>query len=96
MDDRPTGEGIDGALVLDANAVAGLLREVFAAEMTVAGSECATCGNRAPLGALRAHHGGPGVVLRCVACGEVMVRLVERPDAILVDVRGTAWMRLAR
>jgi hypothetical protein len=37
---------------LDGNAIGGLLREVFAAEVTSAGSCCAACGASEPVGAL--------------------------------------------
>jgi Family of unknown function (DUF6510) len=36
-------------LMLDGNAVAGLLQEVFATEMTIAVATCGTCGAREPL-----------------------------------------------
>ena len=55
-------------LTLDANAVAGLLYEIFGTEMTSALSQCAHCGNRGQVGTLRAYVHAPGTVLRCVVC----------------------------
>jgi hypothetical protein len=87
---------LNRALMLDGNAVAGLLREVFALEMTVNPARCAHCGAVGALGALLAFTQAPGVVLRCPACEQVMVRIVETPEAIYLDTRGAAYLRLER
>ncbi|MDQ3881202.1 MAG: DUF6510 family protein [Chloroflexota bacterium] len=89
-------EGVDAELTLDANAVAGLLQQVFAIEMTATPAECAHCGTVGEIGALRAFVRAPGAVLRCVACGGVVLRIVETDRDILVDVRGASRLRLAR
>ena len=39
-----------GELMLDGNAIAGLLQEVFAVEMTTAIGTCGGCGAAAPVG----------------------------------------------
>ena len=87
---------LDRALTLDGNAVAGLLHEIFGAEMTLAASRCAHCDNRAAIGTLRVYDiHGPGIVMRCGACGQVVIRLMRRPDgSYLVDARGAAYIRL--
>ena len=81
---------------LDANAVAGMLVEIFGSEMTAVPSRCAHCGNRAQLGTLRAYGlNGPGVVLRCSTCTQVVMRVMRREDGtFLVDARGAAYLRL--
>jgi len=82
-------------LTLDANAVAGMLHEIFGTEMTVVASRCAHCGNRGQLGTLRAYTHAPGVVLRCSICAEVVMRVMRRPDgSYLVDSRGAAYIRM--
>jgi hypothetical protein len=75
---------------LDANAVAGMLQEIFGREMTAHDSQCAHCGNRAQVGTFRVYDmHGPGVVLRCSTCAEIVIRLVRRPDGTyLVDAGG--------
>jgi hypothetical protein len=85
----------DDPLTLDANAVAGMLHEVFGMEMTAQDSQCAHCGNHAPLGTLRVYDmDGPGIVMRCSTCAQVVIRLVRRPDgSVLVDARGAAYIR---
>jgi len=87
---------VDGAMTLDGNAVAGLLEEIFATDLTAQPCICATCGNRAEAGSLRAFTQAPGVILRCSVCGEVMIRIVQTSDATYLDLRGTASLRLPR
>jgi hypothetical protein len=84
---------IDDPLVLDANAVAGELHELLGVEVTAFVVCCAHCGNRDAMGALRAWTQGPGVVLRCVVCSEVVVRWVRRPDGARLDLRGAAFLQ---
>ena len=83
-------------LMLDGNAVAGVLYEMFAVEMTASPTECASCGREGELGTLLAFMQSPGVVLRCPACEQVMLRIVETPDAIYLDARGAVYLRLRR
>jgi hypothetical protein len=83
-------------LMLDANATAGLLFEIFGVEMTAEPTECANCGNEAEIGTLLAFTRGPGIVLRCSACENVVLRIVQTPDAIYLDARGAVYLRLAR
>jgi hypothetical protein len=87
---------IDRELMLDANAVAGILGEIFGTEMTAEPTECAHCGNQAEIGTLLAFIHGPGMVLRCAACNQVVLRIVQTPDAIYLDARGAVYLRLAR
>ena len=86
----------DDPYALDANAVAGMLNEIFGSEMTTVDSRCGSCGNNAQMGTLRAYGlNGPGVVLRCSICHAVVLRMARRPDGtFLVDARGAAYLRL--
>jgi hypothetical protein len=83
-------------LMLDGNAVAGMLQEIFGQEMTASPAECAHCGSVSDIGALMAFTQAPGAVLRCPACENIMLRMVETPDAIYIDARGAAYLRLGR
>jgi hypothetical protein len=87
---------INRELMLDANATAGLLREIFGVEMTAEPTECAACGNEAEIGTLLAFVQGPGITLRCSTCENVVVRITQTPDAIFLDARGAVYLRLAR
>ena len=87
---------INRELMLDANATAGLLYEIFGAEMTASLTECANCGNQGEMGELLAFTQGPGIVLRCSSCENVVLRIVRTSDAIYLDARGAVYLRLAR
>lgn len=88
------GTDINAELTLDGNAVAGDLRELFGAEMTVNDAECGGCGRVHAMGQLLAFTHAPGIVLRCPSCEAVMVRIVRTPRGTYVDVRGAAYMRI--
>lgn len=83
-------------LTLGANAVAGLLQDVFGAEMTASPTECSSCGNEAEIGTLHAFTQGPRVILRCSGCEKVVMRIVQTAEAIYVDARGAVYLRIAR
>jgi Family of unknown function (DUF6510) len=79
----------DADLRLDGNAAAGLLQEVFAAEMTTAMCTCASCGADNVLGATHLYLQAPGAVLRCPSCTAVVMCVVRFPDGgLVVDLSG--------
>jgi Family of unknown function (DUF6510) len=75
------------AFMLDGNAVAGLLHDVFGTEMTTATGTCGNCGASAAVGAVHVFRSA-GVVLRCPRCDNVLVKIVERQTQTCVDLRG--------
>lgn len=81
---------------LDGNALAGTLHRLFGADMTAVPGRCAHCGTVHMVGAMRAYTHAPGAVLRCPACDEVVLRIVETADATYVDARGAAYLRFER
>ncbi len=85
---------INRDLMLDANATAGLLNEIFGVDMTAGPTECAHCGNEAEIGTLLAFTHGPGVVLRCSGCEQVVLRIVRTREATYLDARGAVYLRL--
>ena len=87
---------INRELMLDANATAGLLYEIFGAEMTASPTVCDHCGQEGEIGTLLAFTQGPGIVLRCSSCESVVIRIVRTPDAIYLDARGAVYLRLKR
>jgi hypothetical protein len=89
-------EDMNRELMLDGNAVAGLLQDLFGLEMTASPVECAHCNKVNDIGALWAFTQAPGAVLRCPACENVVIRIVETPRAIYLDARGAAYVRLER
>jgi hypothetical protein len=86
----------NSALMVDGNAVGGLMDEVFGREMTCSRAQCAHCGAVAMLGTLLAFTQAPGVVLRCPGCEQVVLRMAPTTDAVYLDVRGAVYVRLER
>jgi Family of unknown function (DUF6510) len=80
----------ESALRLDGNAIAGLLHEVFAVEMTTATSVCDSCGAVGEVGALTVYAHAPGVVVRCPHCEAVLMRIVSDGTRYWLDLRGVA------
>lgn len=85
---------VEHQMMLDGNAVAGLLQEVFGAEMTDQPACCAHCGRTSRIGAMQVYGQEMGKVLRCPHCEQVVMRLVERPDGVLMEMRGLQYVRL--
>jgi hypothetical protein len=83
-------------LTVDANAVGGLLAGVFGVDVTASPGQCATCRTVSMVGTMRVYMRGPGVVLRCPACAEVVLRIVQTPTSTLLDVSGARYIRLPR
>lgn len=94
MHNNPTDTNTE--MMLDGNAAAAIFVQLFGAEMTAAPTECASCGAPHQVGALLAFMQAPGIVLRCPACEQIMVRIVETPDAYYLDARGAVFLRIAR
>ena len=81
------------ALTLDGNAAAGLLQEVFTAEMTAAAGTCDGCGAVEAVGAVRLYTGA-GVVLRCPHCEGVLMKVVTDGGRLWIDLRGLRTLEL--
>ncbi|HEX6488767.1 MAG TPA: DUF6510 family protein [Candidatus Dormibacteraeota bacterium] len=84
-----------GATRLDGNAVAGLLGEIFAAEMTLAQGTCGSCGSTGPMGEVHLYMDAPGAVLRCSSCEQVLMTVVRGPEHVWLNVAGLRLVRLA-
>jgi hypothetical protein len=76
------------ALHTDGNSIAGLLQEVFVAEMTASRRTCQSCGEDHPIGSHRVY-GGAGYVLRCPACGDIAASITAQPGQLAITLRGT-------
>ena len=85
----------ESELRLDGNAAAGLLQEVFAFEVTAARGTCASCGAVGEVATLVLYAHAPGLVLRCPACGAVVLRVVRGRDRVWLDARGLSSLELA-
>ena len=80
-------------LMLDGNAVAGMLGEVFAVEMTTATMTCGNCGIAGPVGAAHVFRGA-GIVLRCPHCDHALVKIVEGGTRMWIDFAGMRTLQI--
>jgi hypothetical protein len=74
----------------DANAIAGLLEEIFARDVTAAERVCQSCRGWSHVGAHRLYRSA-GLVLRCPGCGDVAACIATLPEGYAVSLKGT-WV----
>ena len=84
----------DRALMVDGNALAGELSEVFSQEMTMARVACGGCGAVEQLGADHAYIQAPGMVLRCLHFDQVLLVITRTGDRLRISLVGTRWIDL--
>ena len=77
---------------LDGNAAGGVLRDVYARDVTAALATCGGCGGVSPVGALAEYGRGMGAILRCPRCDALMLRVVRTPGRVSVDASGVALL----
>jgi hypothetical protein len=80
---------------VDGNAIAGDLAEIFTVDVTAAVVTCAGCGRAGVVAELRLWGRAPGIVARCPACTDVVLRLVRAPDRVFLDLRGATRLELS-
>jgi len=80
-------------LMVDGNAVAGMLQEVFAVEMTTATMTCRNCGIAGAVGAAHVFRGA-GIVLRCPHCDHALVKIVEDGTRMWIDFAGMRTLEI--
>ncbi len=80
-------------LMLDGNAVAGLLQEVFAVEMTTAIGTCNACGAADAVGALHVFRGA-GIVMRCPHCDNALITIVKDDTRVWIGYAGVRTLQV--
>ena len=78
----------------DGTALTGPLQAVLGVEVTTAVGRCTGCGRSAPMAEVRVFDHAPGVVARCPACDQVLLRLVRGPGRAWLDLRGLSYLQL--
>jgi len=79
---------------LDGNAAAGELSKIFVMDVTAAVGQCAHCGVIKRFAEAHLYMQGPGVVARCAACENVLLRFVNARQRVFLDVRGMTYLSL--
>jgi len=93
---NPTQEigGEADVMALDGNAAAGLLRQLFAFDVTVARIVCNGCASAHPLAELLLYGQPMGSILRCPHWMAVLMRVVTHESEYWLDMRGVASLRI--
>ena len=81
-------------LVLDGNAAAGLLQEIFDAEITSALIQCDACDSTEAVGSLSLYAATMGAVLSCNHCDSVLIRAVRTPHGHWIEMKGARCLKL--
>ena len=82
------------ARMLDGNAIAGLLQEVFAVEMTTAIVTCERCSAADAVGAIPVFRGA-GIVLRCRSCNSALMTIVRDGTRVWMSLSGVRTLQVA-
>ena len=80
-------------LVLDGNAAAGCLQEVFPSDITVAEIQCEACGSVRSIGATRLYAAAMAAVIRCPQCDNMLMRAVRTPHGLWLEMSGTRRLK---
>ena len=82
------------SIALDGNAMAGALGELFAVDVSVAVFECAGCSHTGVVAEVVVYADAPGMVGRCPACSDVLLRLVRSERRAWLDMSGVVSLRI--
>ena len=85
----------DSGFVLDGNAAAGLLEELFVLDPTTARIECGCCGATQAIGTLRLYAGAMGAVLRCAHCSAILMRAARTPHGRWLEMTGARYLHFS-
>lgn len=79
---------------LDGNAAAGVLREIFPFEMTIAEAACVGCDATYQVGALVAYIHQMGTIVRCPTCDNALIRIAQGRGRYWLDLRGVKYLQI--
>jgi hypothetical protein len=79
---------------VDGNELAGALGEVFAVDLTTARGLCVGCGQMRTVAEARVYTRAPGLVARCPGCDSVLLRVVNGPGRMWLDMHGLTCLEL--
>jgi hypothetical protein len=80
--------------MLDGNAVAGELSELFRLDMTMAIATCAGCATTGELARVRVFASEMGTVLRCPECDTLLARMAHTPGQLWMEMPGIRALRV--
>jgi hypothetical protein len=78
----------------DGTALAGPLQDLVRVDVTTAVGRCSGCGRTVAMAEVRVFDHAPGVVARCPACDQVLLRLVRGSGRAWLDLRGLSYLQV--
>jgi len=78
----------------DGTVLAGPFQDVLGVEVTAAVGRCTGCGRTAAMAEVRVFDHAPGLIARCPACDQVLLRLVRDRGRVWLDLRGLTYLQL--
>ena len=82
-------------LLLDGNVAARLLQRIFVPDITLAKIRCASCDCVSGVGSLTLHSSPMGAVLKCADCENDLMRAVDTPRGLWLEMAGARCLILA-
>jgi len=80
-------------LVLDGNVAACLLQHIFVPDITLAKIRCEACDCTNGVGSLALYAAPMGAVLKCADCESVLMRAVDTPHGLWLEMRGARYLK---
>jgi hypothetical protein len=80
-------------LMLDGNATANLLQQIFVPDITLAKIRCEACDCVSSVGSLALYAAPMGAVLHCADCESVLMRAVDTPHGLWLEMTGARNLR---
>jgi hypothetical protein len=80
-------------LLLGGGAAARLIQQIFVPDVTLATIRCDACDCVSGVGSLTVYAGPMGAVLKCADCDNVLMRAVDTPHGLWLEMRGTRNVR---
>jgi len=79
---------------VDGNVLAGPLSELFRFDLTTTSGECRHCGDTTVLARAMVYLDPSGYVVRCCACGGILLAVVVGPERTWVDLSGVSGLQI--
>jgi hypothetical protein len=80
-------------LLLGGDTAASLIQQIFIPDVTLAKVRCRACDCESSVGALTVYAGPMGAVLNCSDCDNVLMRVVDTPLGLWLEMSGTRSLR---
>ena len=74
------------SVIVDGNAVAGLLSDALQSDATLLKLTCGTCGDQSVLAEALVELDEAGAIVRCRSCTHTMLTLLRRPEGVTLRI----------